>query len=403
MKIRSERPAETSDTLVLVRGEDTEQRFLNTNLVSNDLTRAIAAKLKTSETGGCIALELYKHYRKGSPWLRYSRNRNNWGYRYHTPLSTRALVLRAIDGFDAAGLIVHDRKQPGQYNNGRQSSMRATAGLIEIVREVIGREPIPYTPLRESIIMRDSGGNLVNYRDSRDVDRMRDNVREHYHVIAGAGIKGCPVEQLKRPFIGQWGRGGRAYAGHQQLPKLQRERITFGGEIGFELDFSCANLSMAYALSGAKIPKDGYSIDGFYRDHVKAGVNIMLNTPDYIAARWALAADIERIDRHRVGVPQLSDDERISPHRRVEAKHVIQAILKRHSAIKFYRRDYGLELQSCEARIAEKVWHGMAKRGVPCLPVHDSFVVPMSFARLLDDLMKSASHGVVGQSLYTAV
>jgi hypothetical protein len=76
---------------------------------------------------------------------------------------------------------------------------------------------------------------------------------------------------------------------------------------------------------------------------------------------------------------------------RIKAKHEPIAI--------FFFTGAGLRLQYRDSCIAEKVMMHFAKQGMPCLSVHDSFIVQERYARELEAVMRETAREEVGVEL----
>ena len=81
-------------------------------------------------------------------------------------------------------------------------------------------------------------------------------------------------------------------------------------------------------------------------------------------------------------------------------KELLNLIRVRHAPIEqFLGTGRGVFLQGVDAEIAHNIVLGFARRGYPCLPVHDSFVVHHELEDLLDDLMRAETKKRVGVAL----
>lgn len=54
---------------------------------------------------------------------------------------------------------------------------------------------------------------------------------------------------------------------------------------------------------------------------------------------------------------------------------------------KFLNSDIGLTLQYKDSKIAEDILKHFTKKGIPCLPIHDSFIVPNKYKDELIETM----------------
>lgn len=366
------------------------------NLVSCKFTPETREALGCSQTAAAISMQLYLYGE-----LSYSRNRNSYSKRYHSPLSTYTKVTKSVGQLDALGLIKHDRKPPGSMiNMGRQSSMAATDELMDVISAIRRGEPVPPPEPRELIVMRDHEKNLRDYSDSRETRRMRSKLKAHGEAVMSSGITGCELGPMVRIFNEAWNRGGRAYALWQNVPKAQREMFTMSGEPMVELDYRSIHPSLLYAEHGLPVPDDCYDIPGFERSKIKLALVILINSNNFRSAVMALAAEIENNDRASRGLPIHRRVDDLPDYRLKEARQIIDAVKKHHSIIEAaFHSGAGTRLQAIDAAIAESVWWTMYKRGVVVLPVHDSFIVQASKAEMLEEVMIEAAVKVAGVAL----
>jgi hypothetical protein len=79
-------------------------------------------------------------------------------------------------------------------------------------------------------------------------------------------------------------------------------------------------------------------------------------------------------------------------------KPVLDAVLEKHSPIagRFFDPSLGVKLQHLDASIAEQVILTFVKRGIPILPIHDSFIVPQEQDDLLQTTMREVFERRIG-------
>ena len=332
------------------------------------------------------------------PGRRISYSRSDKFYknrRQYTPEGyNRANVTAAIDLLDKLGYIVdHDRRPPGR--RGTQSSFLPNPSLAMLLL------PAVHQPPRAEIIMKDADGNVVPYEESgcvhdkRDVVRKVNEVLENTEIVLAAeGVvadgpwlrKGDYVmypalKSLYRVFNGGWRLGGRFYGGWWQGVKSEdRKFFLLDGEKTEEVDYSQVHPRIIYAEAGVDLVGDAYDIPGYDRNLCKAAFNILVNAACYLSALGALTRD-------------MNGDRR-------GAEALIEAIKAKHSVVaKYFHSSAGVRLQGLDSRMAEIVLTEMTvKRGIPVLPVHDSFIVPESHRETLVRVMKDAFEKVVGKT-----
>ncbi len=251
-----------------------------------------------------------------------------------------------------------------------------------------GHEPL------ETIILRDRDGYLVDYRDNRDIRRMRkrlDALNEGL-VTQEIAIKdrivregdllengGRARAQLHRVFNrGSFDLGGRFYGGHwQNIPSIGgRDEIKIDGKATTEIDYPAIHVRLLYQEVGKQMAGDAYEIDGWPREQVKLALLIAINAPTPIGAIRALADELRNFPDNG--------------NRFETAKALIEAVKARHPDIAHaFGSDAGARLMRKDADLAERVMIEMlTATGIVPLSVHDSFIVPATLASKLEEVME---------------
>lgn len=311
----------------------------------------------------------------------------------------------------------------GQVGGGYRSRLRATDRLMELLtlhgfdRGGIGSAPLETTiRLRGPAPQRGATKPLICFRDTPAVTAMRQRVeranklrRSVYlsvddpdaHLAITAPFEGPEGEredwvdprdhsafQLYRVFNnGRWDRGGRFYGGWwQRLPKVVRARILIDGEETVELDYKAFQPRLCYDLDRVALPANidphlipGYDHDPAYRDAAKRVFAQLLNSgPDTKLKRPKEQRELLRTLKDHAAFVQAVEDH----YRPVSS---------------WLRSERGLEMQFVDSEIADEVMHRLTERDVPCLPIHDSFIVPRSSEALLGRIMMSAYADVISE------
>ena len=201
---------------------------------------------------------------------------------------------------------------------------------------------------------------------------------------------------LRRVFSrGSMERGGRFYGGWWQfIPSEFREFITINGLATVEIDFSELHPRLLY-MSQNRAPPTGDLYD----------IGLMVDGKPY-------DAKVEPYKTQRGIVKEvfnaLLNDE--SGSYRLSKKKVKQVglsfgrlkklILNRHPPLVSVRgKGVGLGFQYIDSQIAEHVMLALLDKGITCLPVHDSFIVPRHQGKELKDAMNKAFAIVMGVNL----
>lgn len=332
------------------------------------------------------------------PGRRISYSRSDKFYkkrRQYTPDGYNlANVTAAVDLLENLGYILdHDRRPPGR--RGTQSSFLPNPSLSMLLL------PAVYARPDSEIVMKDVDGNVVPYKESgrvhdlRQVVRLVNAVLEETDIVLDAEglvadgpllrkgnyVLNPALKSLYRVFNGGWLLGGRFYGGWwQAVSGADRRYFLIDGERTEEVDYSQIHPRIIYAEAGVLLEGDAYTISGFDRDLVKSAFNILVNAPCYLSALGAIRNELKG-DRNA-------------------AEALIEAVKARHPLVsKYFHSAAGVRLQGLDSRMAEIVLSEMTvKRGIPVLPVHDSFIVPESHRETLIQVMKDAFESVVGRT-----
>ncbi|WP_417257169.1 hypothetical protein [Celeribacter halophilus] len=282
------------------------------------------------------------------------------------------------------GLIDHAKCPPGR--RGWQSAIRARPELQAIYNRVVGQQRLALVNPSEVVLLRDAKGSLIDYRDTRDIDRMRRRIERFNEAIMGGDIDMEMVAPLARIFNRDMTRGGRFYAmgaSWQNVKSEARKSLTIGGENVAELDYCTLHPAILYAEAGATMPRDCYDLPGWPRKLVKVAMLTLINAPTKQKARLSIAHNALMAD-HAV----LGSQEALR-----KASQLIEDIKRLHKPIAHaFHSDAGARLMSIDAAMAEVVMNIMLSQGIVVLPVHDSFLVPASKADKLEAAMIEAAH-----------
>lgn len=211
-------------------------------------------------------------------------------------------------------------------------------------------------------------------------------------------------------FTDDWQHHGRIYTGkygHQHLRSRERQWISFNGSPSVELDYSAMHPRMLYHLKGIDYQIDPYQLDGEntppnLRLLAKTTLNVAINNRD---RKDAISACNEKLNE------KTADGEWETGKAAREAKMLSQSLdetgrtfadlydelLEYHEPISDqFCSDAGMELMNLDGQIALDILEHFTSRGVPCLSVHDSFIVPERNFEELKDAMTRYYHSKLG-------
>lgn len=240
-------------------------------------------------------------------------------------------------------------------------------------------------PDDEAIILHGPDGELLDYIDSHETNRMRQILVDINARLNKATIvlditddqqqelaeiykqqERLPIDftktSLHRVFNDQgFKRGGRFYGGWwQSLPSRFRKYIRINHKPTVELDYSGHHIRILYAREGIKAAEDLYAVDNcpFTRKQLKRAALIVVNARNRTSALRAL------------NVKKLGIDTK-----------ALLGLIETHFApiSKYFYSDAGLELQYVDSMICERIMLRMMDKGAVVLPIHDSFIVRNSY------------------------
>lgn len=189
-------------------------------------------------------------------------------------------------------------------------------------------------------------------------------------------------KKLHRVFNqGSFEFGGRFYGGGYQLvPKKFRPHILLNGEPTVELDYSAHHIRIAYHLEGIDYQDDPYMAmtdDDKERKIFKLLFLVILN-----AETEAKAISGFRNNDRKELFRLLGDlkDSTIKP--------LLARVKKMHPKIAHYiHSGKGVLFQNIDSKITEAILMRMTINGIPCLPIHDSYIVPKQYGNQLEEAM----------------
>ena len=338
----------------------------------------------------------------------YSRNKDFYRAidRYHGYGITYSYrtVLDSVAELSHHNLIEDHRVPPG--NLGWQSSFRATGKLMRAWPDTTQR--IEYS-VGEIIRLKNSNDELIGYVDTDRTRRMRRQQAVRNEILAGIEI-GVPAAErrgqhlvidngptdpdgasrklsyiLPHPGNPMWrifSRGnfachGRAYGWFQSIPGWARASMTINGKPVAEIDYSALHITMLYNQAGIRMDRPPYEIDALERGDVKLGINIGFNAKSKPATVAALADKLGKGRGH--------------------AAKIVVAILSHHKPIEgAFCSDAGIKLMRRDADIILAAQDTLNAKGVACLPVHDSMIVPAKDTDLAMEAMERAFDRFIG-------
>ena len=317
-------------------------------------------------------------------------------------------MMRVVDGLETLGYLEsHKGFQDLSTGRSRQSRMRATSRLIDLINNYA---VVPSMVSREEeniLLLRDKDGNDIPYPETDVSTKMRDKLTPYNAFLEQHEIAlSLPVEEVRellisrqsppidytrkrlfRIFSGDFKSGGRFYKGWwQEMPSELRPYITIDGEAASELDYGGQHLLLLYALKDHEYrwlrgPDDPYAIKTVKnadRDLMKQVFLTCVNAESKEKAVLSIRSEINRNYKNLKSTNEVINA-------------LIDATIKNHPELSdsFFTGAWA-ELQYQDSLIADYVLGHMQARGQVALPVHDSFVVQDQHLAQLFATMKEA-------------
>lgn len=353
---------------------------------------------RDTATLNCIVCNLLSCMPKSSK-LVYSRDThkksdNNKGI-------TVGRVKKCVDWLEKEGYIInHIGRSAKKVEDRVPSYMEHTERLKAIWAEKQQLQAaIDYIEQMEGVELRDKNKNITDYRGNKAIAHMNDVVRrlnkvnEKAVVVDGNGDRMTNI--YCRIFNETFDFGGRFYRADILAIKNKqndgRLDIKINGDSVVEVDFSNLHFRIASALEELNtddLPLDVYSgmipdeTNKYDRAIVKVAVNIMFNCKNEEDAQKAIQLEINKLSK----VPDNNYSLGV-------AKSVMSLIKCEYPdfAHMFCNNDsFGRVLQNHDSNLASDILEVFIEKEIPCLPVHDSFVVQKQYLDLLCDTMGDA-------------
>ena len=277
---------------------------------------------------------------------------------------------------------------------------------------------------RESIVLRDENKEAFeDYQDTAITNFSRSLLSEYNAFLANTHID---IFDLDKPVIeigsgsktmrlaitqqdkfvrrifnkSRWDQGGRFYGGWwQRCPKSHREKIVFDDVATAEIDFSGIHIVILYAHEGinywAEVNEDPYSIYGINDIDpdidLRAAAKVLLltainaKTPEKAYGAFRQQADS--------GSPEKSMTNQ-------QLNSMLNQLRRKHEPIAHkLASGAGIELMYVDSQITERLIERFTRHyQCPILTIHDSYIVPFGYDRILRREMQAAFEAVTGVS-----
>ena len=198
--------------------------------------------------------------------------------------------------------------------------------------------------------------------------------------------------QLYRVYNnGKFTEGGRFYgAAYQQLSEKDRNKILINGSPVVEVDYSSFHLNILYHKTNKQFDGDPYSkviSIPELRPLLKVVSLIAVNSANPTQAYKAVKQEI----RNNI------EFQRLKRIYRMDEKELLKKFESTHFRISnYFYSGIGIKLQHLDSQIAETVLKHFTRNEIPCLCVHDSFLVPIEHGAELKEVMNKVYKKYLG-------
>ena len=254
-----------------------------------------------------------------------------------------------------------------------------TTNILGKLNDLISKSTIKVTKVVDTHSPEELVRHLVSTKGSKNIPR--NSTTREVELISD-------VVAYSRIFSGKIGQGGRLISGIQQLPRPERYSLTIDDKPTVEVDFKSMHPSICYALLDIQGPEDNYAIQSVGRDTAKIILLSMLNASN----RSSVVKSI-RWEAIKNGTP-LTAQEILNVQNAVSELEEIHAPLSEW----FYSSAWK-QLQFLESQIMLKVMEHFVNKGVVCLGVHDSAIVPSEYEEELKHVMLKSFREVLDTTI----
>jgi hypothetical protein len=206
------------------------------------------------------------------------------------------------------------------------------------------------------------------------------------YIIDNSKKYNLACRTYKRVFNNSFAKNGRFYGPcWQSMPKKDRAEICINGEKVIELDYEGMFINLLYSMRNLNMHdfisknEDPYDLKKYNRKIVKAAFTACVNKEcnkeniNYVVASLA---------------KKILKDEFVKG---VNYRKILELLSIKHPKIgDMFYQDLGDDLCFMESRVTDLILNSLARKQIPVLAIHDSFIVPISKSTELYNSMINA-------------
>jgi len=373
-----------------------------------------------------LRLLLCNMYMQGQRQIMVPRRKRSLGGKRYNPLGVGyRTIISSLDALYKNGYII---QIIGSHSEGTMTTMESTDKLIQWFEDAgwsdggIDKRVGSYVTLRKARKENDNAV-YIDFEDTKYSKWLDEQIKQYDQLLSSCKIElwndnGTLDREFKkftvqRKFIKhnfkdkntEFAFGGRMPGPWVNLSSKLREKITINGEPTVELDRDASHLNAMYqVITGAPYPHK----DDPYHIVVDGGVvprHIAKNLSSFMQGSKSPKGAAHSVINHykRKALEEKNPDaedikkyeQYVEFKKNIKPTDIAKAILKKHPKVaKYYNRgkEYGDFISCWESDIVFEVVMELTKRGIPCLTVYDSFIVPLQYEGLVDSMKDTKSY-----------
>jgi len=367
-----------------------------------------------------LRLLLCNMYSQGQKQVMVSRRKQSLGGKRYNPLGVGyRSIISSLDALQKNDYVI---QIIGSHDEGAMTTMEPTDKLMQWFEDAgwsdggIDKKVGSYVTLRKARKKNDNAV-YIDFEDTKYSNWLCEQIKQYDQLLNSCKIElwndnGTLDREFKkftvqRKFIEhnfkdkntEFAFGGRMPGPWVNLSSGLRKKITINGESTVELDRNASHLNAMYqVITGAPYPykDDPYHIvvDGEVvpRHIAKNFSSFMQGSKSTKGAAHSVINHYKRKALEDIN-PDAEDIKKYEQYvefkKNIKPTDIAQAILDKHPKVaKYYNRgkSYGDFISCWESDIVFEVVMELTKRGIPCLTVYDSFIVPLQYEELVDSM-----------------
>jgi hypothetical protein len=395
---------------------------LSTSILDNQLSFLKSAERYKEIDSEILFANLIKYSKK---YIITPFGNNHWDKSTYHKTANRSIVAQAKLLSDEGYVEIVRHQFNYQTKKGKRTRIKAKEKLLKLLRAVPNNV---YEDIEQLVILKNKKDNkndydvIIDYENEalmeemgkkllqstkNQIHNMRKKLIEINKVNTNAKI--CYKEldlsvKVVAIFRGNFDLYGRLHSRglnyYQGYSKEERIQFTINGKPVVELDFKALHPYLLYAAEGIQYEGDPYSAVCEHekaRPFLKQILLRMLNCGTFQKA--ALSADewLEKEERKKAKrdgreplIKILLENNLIDADARYKSGKYIHKFREAHNPIGKYLlrgKESGLKLMNKDAKIALEVCSHFAKKNVPILSIHDSFIIQEDYKTELEQIM----------------